>query len=330
MEKLVHKITDYFNGIPRPENWVIKLISLFFALFLWYFVAGEDKVNMSVSIPVEIVNLPSDLTISNQFKRELEVTMSGQRSLIKSLPKLHISRLVDFSKAVPGKVVIQNGLDSISVPRGISVIRIQPASVTFLIERLVRKDMPIKAITRGRPAKGYDLVSLDLEPATVHIIGPESVLAGESNLITSPIDISGLKKSTIKEVTLDLKPAIADLIGEQVATATINIVQKTEKRTINDIPIEFMPEQRALAGGGSFNIIPKFASVQAVLPYELARNSKDLKTLFKARVNTDNLASGHLLEVMITAPPSVKILEHKPHSVILVLKKKHHLKIRYQ
>ncbi|MCK5324253.1 MAG: YbbR-like domain-containing protein, partial [Desulfobulbaceae bacterium] len=61
MEKLVKQIIDRYSR-PRlrswPKNWAPKLLSLFFALFLWYFVVGEDKVDMTVRIPVEIVNLP--------------------------------------------------------------------------------------------------------------------------------------------------------------------------------------------------------------------------------------------------------------------------------
>ena len=83
MEKLVHKIIEKVATIRRPKNWVLKLVSLLFALFLWYFVVGEDKVDMNVTIPVEIVNLPRNLVISNQFKAQLDVTVSGPRGMIK-------------------------------------------------------------------------------------------------------------------------------------------------------------------------------------------------------------------------------------------------------
>ena len=95
MEKLVQQIIAYLNTIPRPKNWVLKLISFFFALFLWYFVAGEDKVDMNVSVPIEIVNLPHDLVISNPFRKQLDVTVSGQRSLIRGLSTQNISRTVE-------------------------------------------------------------------------------------------------------------------------------------------------------------------------------------------------------------------------------------------
>ena len=84
MEKLVRQIVESITSFPRPKNWVLKLLSLLFALFLWYFVVGEDKVDMTVTIPVEIVNLPRELIISNQFKKQLEVTVSGALPVFKT------------------------------------------------------------------------------------------------------------------------------------------------------------------------------------------------------------------------------------------------------
>jgi YbbR domain-containing protein len=136
---------------------MLKVLSLFFALFLWYFVVGEDKVDMNVTIPVEIVNLPRDLVVSNQFKKQLEVTVSGQRSLIRGMADQHISRTIDLSKAAPGTVVIQNNLDSISLPRGLSILRVQPPTITLLLDRLIQKELPIKPILVGKVQNGFSL-----------------------------------------------------------------------------------------------------------------------------------------------------------------------------
>ena len=76
MEKLVRQIINRLSAVPRPKNWVLKFLSLLFALFLWYFVVGEDKVDMTVTIPVEIVNLPRDLIISNQFVPQRSVGLN--------------------------------------------------------------------------------------------------------------------------------------------------------------------------------------------------------------------------------------------------------------
>ena len=109
---MVRQITEFLGRISwfksRPKNWVLKCLSFLFAIFLWYFVAGEDKVDVNISVPVEIVNLPHKLIISNQFKKQLDVLVSGQRSIIRSIAEQHVTRSIDLSKATPGKIVINH------------------------------------------------------------------------------------------------------------------------------------------------------------------------------------------------------------------------------
>ena len=59
------------------REWLPSVISLFLAVALWYNVGGEQTVDTSVMIPVEVLNLPRELVISNQFKKEIEVTVRG-------------------------------------------------------------------------------------------------------------------------------------------------------------------------------------------------------------------------------------------------------------
>ena len=32
----------------KPKNWILKLISLSLAVMLWYFVVGEDQVDINI------------------------------------------------------------------------------------------------------------------------------------------------------------------------------------------------------------------------------------------------------------------------------------------
>ena len=82
----------------KPKNWILKLISLTLATMLWYFVAGEDQVDINMLVPIEFLNLPANLTISNQYKKDLEVTVRGPRSMIQELRSRNITRPVDLAK----------------------------------------------------------------------------------------------------------------------------------------------------------------------------------------------------------------------------------------
>ena len=328
MEKLVRQIIDNFSSVRRPKNWVLKLVSLLFALFLWYFVVGEDKVDMNVTIPVEIVNLPRDLVISNQFKKQLEVTISGQRSLTRGMTSQHISRTIDLSKASPGTVVIQNHLDSIKLPRGLSILRVQPPTITLLLDRLIQKELPIKPILVGKVHNSYKLQKVTADPPTLVISGPQSILGAEQDLRTSPIDINDLNGSAVKQVPLALKPAIADLIGEPVVAVRINIVELNQEMEFADIQVEIKSDAETQTGQ-IYQLLPPTVSITAEIPLKMAQATKDIRGLFHAEISPETLQAGSFeLKVLVETPPKVKIIAIKPETVTLKILQTRPLKIK--
>lgn len=328
MEKLVRQIVENLTSVRRPKNWVLKLLSLLFALFLWYFVVGEDKVDMNVTIPVEIVNLPRDLVISNQFKKQLEVTISGQRSLIRGLTEQHINRSIDLSDAVPGTVVEQNQPDSIKLPRGLNILRIQPPTITLLLDRLIQKELAIEPVLVGKVHKDFVLDSVIPDPPTLEISGPQAVLGNEKILKTAPIDINNLDRSFVKQTSLDLQTEIADLIGEPIVAVRINIVELKKEVKLTGIPVEFEP-----AGGKETEIIyltkPPTVTVIAEIPQRFIKKTKDMNSLFRATIKPENPKTGSLkLKVIVEAPPQAKILSVSPDMVTLEINETKKLKIK--
>ncbi len=96
--------TPNFAPIRRfvAKEWLSCLTSLFLAVLLWYNVGGEQTVDTNVMIPVEVINLPRELVISNQFKKDIEVSVNGPRSVIMELQNQQITRQIDLSQATPG------------------------------------------------------------------------------------------------------------------------------------------------------------------------------------------------------------------------------------
>lgn len=312
MEKLAsQKIKDLRNR-PWPKNWVLKLISFCFALFLWYFVVGEDKVDMTISIPVEIVNLPADLTISNQFKRELELTVNGPRGLVRNLSQQHISRPIDLAKAEPGPMVIKNTSDSISLPRGVRLIRVRPTDIILQMDRQLEKNIPIRASTTGSPPSGFELVSVTLEPSSIPVSGPQTVIGNERSFSTEPIDISGLTQSTRITVALQLTQAIHDLVGEPLVTADIVIQEKKSEKTVSGIPIRLL-----LSGKNPYTLFPETVTVKAKIPLSVLNATEDLKSLFTSRVLARDLQPGkHTLNIEVISENNIEITNIMPQNVV--------------
>ncbi|MDR0476994.1 MAG: hypothetical protein LBH14_03515 [Desulfobulbaceae bacterium] len=284
MEKLVSDKMKGGHGLfyhLRRSDWLLRLVSILIALGLWYMVGREDVVDKTVMVPVELLNLPRDLVIASQFKRNIEVTISGPRAAIEKMMGSSISRQVNLANAQPGTFVINNDTDSILAPRGISVLRVQPASILLSIDKLAHKYFPVVPVTKGEVAAGFQLDGLTMEPSGIPITGPESDLSQVEELRTKIIDLSGLKESKQSQVPLDLPPEIVDLIGNTSVTASIRVSVKTMEKVAAGVDVNLV------INGEKQKVTPARADVLLRVPQAMLRKAVDLHELINLTATVD-------------------------------------------
>lgn len=292
----------------KPKNWILKAVSLCLAIMLWYFVVGEDQVDMNIQVPIEIINLPANLTIANEFKKNIDVAVRGPRSVILDLRNRNITRPVDLSSAQPGTIVIKNDENSIPLPKGILVQRLQPTNITLLLDQLTQKNFPIKGVTEGKPVSGYELHKITLDPDHLVISGPRAVLENDQDLKTYAISLNGLDRTTTIQVHLNLKPEFFDLIGETVVSAKVEVREILEELTV-EVPVSAQEPHVPM------KIQPQSVSVRASFPKNLIRNTKDLSTLLEATVATGAITAPTVVPVKVNG---LAVPGHDPVKVISI------------
>jgi YbbR domain-containing protein len=292
------------------RHWLLKLLSLIIGASLWYFVVGEDRVDLVVTIPLELRNLPADLVIANQYKKEIEVAVSGPRRLIQEMRRQNISLPINLEKATPGALVIKNEPESIALPRGIAVQRVQPANITLLVDRLVHKDLTITPVTKGKPAAGFELQRLTLSPAHIIVTGPQTVVDKEQALSTSTIDLEGTDRSSTFQVHLDLNEALLKLLGETVVEANVVIREIMVRKVVRDVPINIKAGD--LPTG---KLAPATVSVEADIPEQIVHATPELVMLFRASVNAAAKSANNELPVQVHG---INLPGHAPIVIVTI------------
>lgn len=298
------------------KHWQLKVLSLIIGAGLWYFVAGEDRLDLTVTIPLELRNLPAHLVVANQYKKEIEVVISGPRRLVQEMRQQNISRPVDLSKAEPGALVVKNDAESISLPRGIAVQRVQPANVTLLIDRLASKDFPIAPVTKGKPAAGFVLESLTLNPPQITITGPQTILDKEQALKTSVINLEGADSSNTFQVHLNLNEALIKLIGETVVEANVTLKEIMVRKTVRGIPINNKENNLAV------KYSPATVAVEADIPERVVQMTPELAMLFRAAAGSSGEKNSNEVQVQVRG---VNLPGHAPIVIYSVIPEKVHV-----
>jgi YbbR domain-containing protein len=201
-------------------------------------VVGQEKAEVSVSIPLELVNIPADLVIANDIPSNVDVRVYGPRSMIRAIATKGVLKAIDFEDAKPGKNTVHISPDSLSLPGAVRVLSIQPSNVEIVLEPLVLSDFPVRPVLKGAVAKYHKVLNTEVYPPRVVISGPESVIKAMKDVRTFPLDLDGALDDITREVGLDLQGLHVSLEEKGTYKVTVHIVPAQGTRRITHIPVQ--------------------------------------------------------------------------------------------
>lgn len=187
------------------KSWHFKLLAVLLAVIMWYFVVGEERAEVGLTVPLVLINMPRDLIVVNNVPHGIEIRVNGPRSLVQSLSTENLSKSLDLSNTREGAVSFSISSEGIPLPRGVKITRINPTQVTVVLQKLVIKNIAVNPRVTGRPEAGYEVASVRAHPEQVDIAGPEDVVKKIEGLFTKPVDIQGLKADLKQRVFLDFR-----------------------------------------------------------------------------------------------------------------------------
>ena len=169
------------------DNWHLKLISLILAAMLWMVVATETSSELGMEVPLEYRNIPAQLEITGDTTNTVQVRLRGSSNVIRDISAKDVSTTIDLSKMRPGEKIVPLSPQNVQAPFGADVIRVNPSSVRFNLERTLTKTVPVVPTILGQPPDGFEIGSVAVNPSKVEVEGPESRVSTLTSIATVPI-----------------------------------------------------------------------------------------------------------------------------------------------
>jgi YbbR domain-containing protein len=162
---------DLFHVLRRfaSQNLGLKVLALVLAVAAWWFVAGESKVLVSFTVPLEIRNAPKGMTITNKPERQVEVRLAGPSSLLSGMRPSEISAGVDLTAGHAGRQYFTLDDRVVKVPPGIKVQRVYPSSIEVILDRTERRMVPVSARIGGGAAVRRRVAKVEIDPPSVEV-----------------------------------------------------------------------------------------------------------------------------------------------------------------
>lgn len=203
----------------------LKIASLVLAIVLWSFVVSKGRSVIVMDVPIGFKNIPSNLEVIDAPKT-VSIEIEGQESLLKKLRQEDISVTIDLSNFKKGKAFFPLNTDNIKLPNTLTVTRISPQAIKFLIEEKVKKRVPVRPVIIGSPAQGYFIKAIEVIPKIIEIKGPESVVAKVYAVKTEPIDVTEITSNLQYHAYIDVSRKNLSVDNPEVE---VNIIVKRTK-----------------------------------------------------------------------------------------------------
>lgn len=189
------------------SNLGLKILALFAAALLWLIVVNIDDPNTTVQfsgVEVKIVNedfiLKNGKTMKALGEKTVSVTVRGKRSRVSKIESSDIVVTADMKDIVMQSLVplevsikgFEGAYDSATT---------NPRNMEFSIEDEQTQTYPITPSARGTVQDGKVLGEMTVDPETIKIGGPSSVISTISKVVAE-VNVSGLAKDTEKTAEL--------------------------------------------------------------------------------------------------------------------------------
>jgi uncharacterized protein (TIGR00159 family) len=210
------------------SNLMPKTAVLLIVIAFWALITTRQGQITTVTAPVRLQGISDNLALVRSSPEEVEVQLKSFSSLTPAPAKLDISATVDLSGVREGQTTVRIKNSDFSLPSGMVVSSVTPATIKVVTEKKVRKNVPVKVLLKGvLPAgmHGYGVLS---EPESVEVEGPASQVVKVESVATEEIDARRLERGKEYRKNLMLPSKKVTLLHEE--PVVIKVVLSGKKR----------------------------------------------------------------------------------------------------
>ncbi|NOZ25018.1 MAG: hypothetical protein GXO94_02870 [Nitrospirae bacterium] len=200
------------------KNLGLKILALCLAIILWFLISGRGVSEITLEVPIEYINIPPGYEIVKKDRDTVRVSLFGSEVVLRSIKPEDLRVYVDLKDAQPEKGSYRIKKRNIKVPPALTISNVTPSRVNIVLEKTVRKEVPVQPDITGKPAAGKYIGQVTVKPEKVAVEGPESVLKKLSFVRTEPIDVTGLDESRVMKVNV-----ISDITAARLMNGKVDV-----------------------------------------------------------------------------------------------------------
>ena len=294
----------------------IKVVCIFIALIVYVYYQINAFGSETYTVPLDVRSSEVIMVeAGSKVPKVVEVTLKGNKSVLSNISSDNLSAYVDISskvkagtynffvEVVPDERVLQQ-----LHPLQISV---KPEHISLSVEEEMMGYVKVIPTIFGQPAHGYERVSVNVDPTTIEVHGPKSVIENLESVQTEAINIDGVSRNvTGKRVALSDINSFVD-VSDIYVTVNVDIQSISERKVISGLVVEFDSLD------SDYSIVTKAPSMDITIKGRLLDIENLKKTDFSASANCSAVdgEGNFLVPIFVFAPENVQVVSQTLESI---------------
>ncbi|HOM03149.1 MAG TPA: CdaR family protein [Acetivibrio sp.] len=289
------------------KDLTLKIISVFFAVFLWFVVLDSSNpvTWVELNVPLKIENESSlkekGIMIKNEnFPRNVSVSLKGRKNAFNNIGLNDIEAIVDLSKVEDVNTQFLY-INVYTNKDGVSFQGVTPRVVEIELEKMGENLFPVKVVPTGKPKESYQVVRANAVPAMVSIEASDEIINSIGE-VRAYVDVDNLSN----DIVINKECVVYNKEGEKIV--------ELDKKISVDISIEIAKEVSivpAVRGrpaknytDGIHRVVPEKALISG--PSDIISQIDNLKT---APIDIDNISESMTKIVNLVLPEGVRLVD---------------------
>jgi YbbR domain-containing protein len=217
----------------------VKVICLSAAVILFLFNRINSLSDRFVSVPLK-VDVPAGFALASAYPRTVRITLRGEEASINAILEEDLEASVSLEDRRDAGIYrtavrVQRSGTALDVEP--LEIRVDPQEISFTLEPLLERRLPVAPDIKGVPAHGYELAGYELSPRAAVLRGPRSRVQAVDTLLTEEVDLTGRTGPFTLSVRLVLPDGLLGLAGDQFVEFKATIQEAVVSRRFEDVEI---------------------------------------------------------------------------------------------
>jgi len=284
------------------NNFLVKVLSLFSAIALWFFVMNEQNPmgESSFTVPITVVDMPEGMkaTLDEEI---VSLKLRAPRSLFATADKTEMKVLASLANQEEGTFMVK--LHAI-VPQGFELVGIEPATVSIKLEPLVERQFEVNLIRAGSVSPEMTVSAVKPKQRIVTVTGAKSQI----DRIARVIGYVGLNQERKEDFQLNVPLTAVSAEGKGIedvklspgsVEVNVELVRGLAKKTIDIKPML----DGTLQSGYTMGKVTVNPSKLEVAGPAIVMNN--VQVLYTEKISLDELTKTEKRKVKLILPDGV-------------------------